>query len=186
MSTESSLNAAQAPLLRQTSSGGSDAQPQPESHLPEDTDSNTVRHSSDNDIHKPSTSRGPAGSRDPSLVPEPADGGESAFPPTPDEDEAPKFKTWFRVIHVSPYISPVNFAGYLLATLFTICTLTLVNTMQTFYLDNVIGIRDDVGQATGNLGFWDQIVSVPMAAVWGAVSDWTGRRVLYALGFWIV
>ena len=94
-----------------------------------------------------------------------------------------KYKTWLKFIHVVPHLTPVNLFGFLFAALFAICAQASLSTLQASFLDTVIGLTKDLGQATGDLGFYEQLFSVPMSAICGVISDWLGRRIVFSAGF---
>ena len=94
-------------------------------------------------------------------------------------------KTWLKIIHVAPHVTATNFAGFIFATMCAVCVQGALTSLQAFFLDTVLGITEDVGKATGNLGFYDQLFSIPMSLICGVVSDWLGRRIVLSVGFLI-
>ena len=65
--------------------------------------------------------------------------------------------------------------------------LTLVNFLQPYLLEEVLQIpRDEQGALTGFLAALQEIGVISLMGLVGALSDRTGRRVLFALGFVII
>lgn len=62
-----------------------------------------------------------------------------------------------------------------------------LNASQAFILTNVIGVNaNKLGDATGSLALYDELVSLAAVLVWGVLSDKIGRRIVYTLGFLII
>ena len=73
---------------------------------------------------------------------------------------------------------------YLLGAVFTMMFSTFVPQAQPFILTEVLKIpAEQQGQLSGYLGLAQTIVSLIIPSIWGTLSDKTGRRVVYAIGF---
>ena len=95
-------------------------------------------------------------------------------------------RIFFNAISVSEGISWINFATYLLSAGFSICFLVFLNSSQVFVITNLLGIKDKVGEISGNLVFADELLSIFLVVLWGALSDKIGTRFVNVLGYLII
>lgn len=91
-----------------------------------------------------------------------------------------------RVPSISPSMSYVNVLSYFLSCLASVCFLVFMSASVPFVITNVIGKKGPIGDDVGNLGFADQIVSIIMAPLWGALSDKAGTRIVTSAGYIIL
>ncbi|RKP25547.1 major facilitator superfamily domain-containing protein, partial [Syncephalis pseudoplumigaleata] len=87
---------------------------------------------------------------------------------------------------VSPGITRINLAALLVGALFTICFSVFLNAAQTFVLSDIIGIVEGKGSISGSLTFYDELVSLFAAALWGTLSDRVGRRPVWVASYLIM
>jgi MFS family permease len=86
---------------------------------------------------------------------------------------------WFR-----PGYTGVNILTLLYATIFSLTMLTMINFVQPYLLEEVFHIpRADQGSLTGQLAALQEAVVILLMGLTGALSDRTGRRVLFSIGF---
>lgn len=86
---------------------------------------------------------------------------------------------WF-----TPGYSVLNVVTLLYATAASLALLTLVNFIQPYLLQEVFNIpRGEQGALTGNLAALQEVVVILLMGLVGALSDRTGRRILFAAGF---
>ncbi|KAJ3335577.1 hypothetical protein HDU93_004972 [Gonapodya sp. JEL0774] len=92
-----------------------------------------------------------------------------------------------RFLELGPGTSVLNFIIYLLASLLTINFLVFLSSSQSFVLTTIIGVpKENLGDTTGNLGFFDELLSLVMVYVWGLTSDKIGRRLVYSVGYLLI
>lgn len=72
------------------------------------------------------------------------------------------------ILHLATYLFGV--------CLFSISFLVFLNSSISFVISDIIGQRDNIGSAVGNLGFADELVAVVACPVWGILSDRVGVR----------
>jgi len=77
---------------------------------------------------------------------------------------------------------------YLLGiALFSIAFLVFLNSSISFVITDVIGRdSDDIGDATGTLGFADELLALVACPLWGLISDRIGVRTVAVIGYCIV
>ena len=81
-------------------------------------------------------------------------------------------------------ITWTHFIIYLLAALLSICLFVFLNASQAFILGEVLGVaKAQLGNVSGSLAFYDQILSLFMVLIWGVLSDIFGRKIIYICGF---
>jgi MFS family permease len=86
---------------------------------------------------------------------------------------------WF-----TPGYTGVNVVMLLYATSASLAMLTLVNFIQPYLLEEVFKIpQDQQGGLTGNLAALQEVIVILLMGLVGALSDRTGRRILFAAGF---
>ncbi|KAK9694017.1 hypothetical protein K7432_013627 [Basidiobolus ranarum] len=95
-------------------------------------------------------------------------------------------RTFLRIFSLRPHIKPINFIAFLLAVAFSICFVVYVGASQAFVLTDIIKVDSgNIGNITGSLGLYDEILSIIMVVLWGTLSDRIGRRPIYVLGFFL-
>ena len=110
-----------------------------------------------------------AGDRGPTLL--------ERYPPDPAGRHILIY--WFR-----PGYTGVNILTLLYATIFSMTMLTMINFVQPYLLEEVFHIpRADQGSLTGQLAALQEAVVILLMGLTGALSDRTGRRVLFSIGF---
>ncbi|EON63327.1 hypothetical protein W97_02554 [Coniosporium apollinis CBS 100218] len=83
--------------------------------------------------------------------------------------------------------STPQLATYLLSTsLFSISFLVFLNASISFLLTSRLGLRHDVGNKVGTLGFVDELVALVACPAWGVLSDRVGVRWVSVVGYAIV
>ncbi|KAJ3223502.1 hypothetical protein HK099_001033 [Clydaea vesicula] len=93
----------------------------------------------------------------------------------------------FRFLTLSKNTSALNFLSYLVATSFAICLFVFLNATQGFVLSQIVKVpSSELGYTSGSLSFYDEIFSLFLVAFWGIISDFFGRRLVYALGFFFM
>lgn len=76
------------------------------------------------------------------------------------------------------------FGAFLYAALMAIASLVFINANQIYIMVDILNYpREEVGQASGNLVFADELFSLGLVSLWGALSDRVGRRWIFSLGF---
>lgn len=70
--------------------------------------------------------------------------------------------------------------------LFSISFLVFVNSTVSFVITELIGQRENVGNAVGTLGFADELVALFACPLWGILSDRVGVRTVAVAGYTIV
>lgn len=76
------------------------------------------------------------------------------------------------------------FGAFLYAALMAIASLVFINANQIYIMVDILNYpREEVGQASGNLVFADELFSLALVSLWGALSDRVGRRWIFSLGF---
>ena len=92
-----------------------------------------------------------------------------------------------RYLPFSSDISTTQATTYLLfVCLFSISFLVFLNSSISFVITDLIGVKDNVGDFVGTLGFADELVALVACPVWGIVSDRLGARWVCFLGYCIV
>jgi len=87
-------------------------------------------------------------------------------------------------LRLLPGVRSRHMIVYLLGAVFTMMFSTFVPQAQPFILTEVLKIpAEQQGQLSGYLGLAQTIVSLIIPSIWGTLSDKTGRRVVYAIGF---
>lgn len=81
----------------------------------------------------------------------------------------------------------LQLATYLLGIcLFSICFLVFVNATISFVITDILHQTKNVGNATGTLGFADELLAVIACPFWGLLSDRVGIRNVSVLGYVII
>lgn len=97
--------------------------------------------------------------------------------------EAPAGPT-FGPVRLMPGVLPRHVAAYLWAAFVSIGLFTYATTLQPYLLQVNIGVpADQRGVVSGDLQFWQEIVSLLFVGLFGAWSDRVGRRIVYIVGF---
>jgi MFS family permease len=90
-------------------------------------------------------------------------------------------------VRLMPGVRPRHAACYLWAAFVTIGIFAYLTTLQPYIL--AVNLHVDPAQRgviSGDLQFWQEVVSVPLFGIFAAWSDRVGRRVVYMLGFLIM
>lgn len=81
----------------------------------------------------------------------------------------------------------VQSATYFLGVcLFSISFLVFLNSTISFVITDVIGIKRDIGDLVGTLGFVDELVALAACPLWGLLSDVVGARLVCVVGYTII
>lgn len=95
-------------------------------------------------------------------------------------------RTKWGPVNLLPGIKPANMSVYVIGALFAMLFSTFVPQAQPFLLTEILHIPESQqGTLSGYLGLAATIVGLIMPGIWGTLSDKTGRRIVYALGFLI-
>lgn len=86
-------------------------------------------------------------------------------------------------IDLADDISAKNGWTLMYASFATIGFLTFINTGQAFILNANLGMPgDEQGRVTGALGFWNEFITIALAAPFGVMADRIGRRPVFCFG----
>ena len=86
-------------------------------------------------------------------------------------------------IDLADGISAKNGWTLMYASFATIGFLTFINTGQAFVLNaNLMMPGDEQGRVTGALAFWNEIITIALAAPFGVMADRIGRRPVFCFG----
>ncbi|KAL1925633.1 uncharacterized protein VTP21DRAFT_516 [Calcarisporiella thermophila] len=91
-----------------------------------------------------------------------------------ETEEKDKKFLWF--IRIRSDISPLNFCGFIVTVLFSITFFVFLNSSTSFVISVLLGITNNIGQYSGDLTFYDEILTLFLALFWGSLSDRIGRR----------
>lgn len=92
-----------------------------------------------------------------------------------------------RFLPFSPTTTPLQAATYLLCiALFSISFLVFLNSAVSFVITDLIGIKQNVGDIVGNLGFVDEVTALIACPAWGLLSDRLGVRWVAVLGYAVI
>ena len=81
-------------------------------------------------------------------------------------------------------VSKKNMTVYMLCAVFTMLFSTFIPQAQPYVLTEILKIpQSQQGQLSGTLGLVATLVGLVMPGVWGTLSDRSGRRLVYALGY---
>ena len=87
----------------------------------------------------------------------------------------------------APATSTLQASTYLLAVcLFSISFLVFLNSSVSFVITDLLGIKHNVGNLVGTLGFVDELVALIACPFWGILSDRIGVRSVCVAGYTIV
>jgi MFS family permease len=90
----------------------------------------------------------------------------------------------FGPVRLMPGVKRSHVAAYLWAAFVSIGIFTYATALQPYLLNVNIGVPKEVqGKISGDLQFWQEIVTLVLVGVFGALSDRLGRRVVYIVGF---
>ena len=90
----------------------------------------------------------------------------------------------FGIYWFTPGFSGVNVVSVLFSAFASLAMLTLVNFIQPYLLQEVYNIpREQQGSLTGNLAALQEVGVILLMGFVGALSDRTGRRILFVIGF---
>jgi MFS family permease len=83
--------------------------------------------------------------------------------------------------------SPIHALIYLIGALFTISFFVFINSTQSFVLKEFLNYPTErLGEATGKLVFYDELLSVLVVVSWGILSDHIGKYLVFSAGFAII
>lgn len=92
----------------------------------------------------------------------------------------------FGPVRLMPGVTRGHVAAYLWAAFVSIGIFTYATALQPYLLEVNIGVPPgERGVVSGNLQFWQEIVTLLFVGLFGAWSDRIGRRVVYIVGFLI-
>jgi MFS family permease len=92
----------------------------------------------------------------------------------------------FGPVRLMPGVTRGHVAAYLWAAFVSIGIFTYATALQPYLLEVNIGVPPgERGVVSGNLQFWQEIVTLLFVGLFGAWSDRVGRRVVYIVGFLI-
>jgi MFS family permease len=92
----------------------------------------------------------------------------------------------FGPVRLMPGVKRSHVAAYLWAAFVSIGVFTYATALQPYLLNVNIGVPQAVqGKVSGDLQFWQEIVTLAMVGVFGAWSDRVGRRLVYITGFFV-
>lgn len=87
-------------------------------------------------------------------------------------------------VQLNSGVSPGNMFVYVFGFLFTMLFSTFVPQAQPYILTEILKIpASEQGVLSGYLGMAATIVGMIMPSIWGTLSDKTGRKLVYAVGF---
>lgn len=90
----------------------------------------------------------------------------------------------FGPVRLMPGVLPRHVGAYLWAAFVSIGLFTYATTMQPYLFEVNIGVPvGDRGVVSGDLQFWQEIVTLLCVGLFGAWSDRVGRRAVYVVGF---
>ena len=80
-------------------------------------------------------------------------------------------------------VSKSCFIAFLFSAMMAIAGLVFINADQTYIMVDILDYpRSEVGSAAGTLVLADEMLSMVMVSIWGALSDRIGRRWVFAIG----
>jgi MFS family permease len=92
----------------------------------------------------------------------------------------------FGPVRLMPGVTRGHVAAYLWAAFVSIGIFTYITALQPYLLEVNIGVPvAERGSVSGDLQFWQEIVTLLFVGLFGAMSDRVGRRVVYIAGFLI-
>ena len=90
-------------------------------------------------------------------------------------------------IHLAPGVQPHHAATYLYATFAGITLSTMVGAFLPYILNvNLAVPMDQQGGVAGDMGFYREIVLIATSTLIGAMSDRTGRRIIFVGGLLVL
>lgn len=94
------------------------------------------------------------------------------------------FRPFFGVrIDLMDDVTAKNAWTLMYASFATIGFLTFINTGQAFLLNANLNLPgDEQGRVTGALAFWNEVITIALAAPFGVLADRVGRRSVYCFG----
>ncbi|ODV64145.1 MFS transporter, partial [Ascoidea rubescens DSM 1968] len=79
-----------------------------------------------------------------------------------------------------------NAVGYFLSCFFSISFIVFLTSTQPFFLTDILGISNKIGNYIGTLTFADEILSIITSPLFGALSDKIGTRPITVFGLIII
>ncbi|KAI0219348.1 hypothetical protein L0F63_000829 [Massospora cicadina] len=89
-------------------------------------------------------------------------------------------------IHLQRGVTLVALFTYLTCVFLSIALVVFLNQIQTFVLTFILKNSSELGSLLGLFAFWDEVISTPCVCIWGMVSDLTGRRAVFSVGFGVI
>jgi MFS family permease len=90
----------------------------------------------------------------------------------------------FGPVRLMPGVTRGHIGAYLWAAFVSIGIFTYATTLQPYLLEVNIGVPvEQRGSVSGDLQFWQEIITLMCVGLFGAWSDRVGRRVVYITGF---
>ena len=84
-------------------------------------------------------------------------------------------------------VTKTHFIIYLFAALLSISLFVFLNASQAFVLGELLSVpKEELGNVSGSLAFYDELLSIFMVLIWGVISDSAGRKFVYSIGFLIM
>lgn len=102
---------------------------------------------------------------------------------TAHPEEKTRFKWLKKYLEFQPNISTAHCITYFTSVMIIITAFVFMDNSQADYIELAMNRSDDKGTTQGSLLLADEILSVCLLPIWGFLSDFTGRRVLYSCGF---
>ena len=96
------------------------------------------------------------------------------------------FSVGFYRFQISSEYKAIHAWIYLFSTCFTIALFVAINSLQGFVLKQILSIpTNQLGNYTGSLTFYDELMVLSTISLWGILSDRIGRFPTFAAGFFI-
>jgi MFS family permease len=100
------------------------------------------------------------------------------------EDEKLVERKFLWLVKLSPSSTHVNFASFLFGVFITMIVLPFSSAILPFVLSTYLHIpAEEQGRTIGDLVFYNGIILLVFANLWGTISDFLGRRIIYAASF---
>lgn len=90
--------------------------------------------------------------------------------------------SWQASLGVSPTVTAINLASFLLHSTSSILFLVFLNATQPFLISQ-LGETKKQGSLSGTLVFSDELLSMLLVLFWGSLADITGTKVVAVIGY---